>query len=114
MKLQKAHTRMHLIEFANEPLSYHYLGKLKGETKDRLIIATTPEALRSPCPILEHNLDSEIKVITGKEIDFSQFSLRLAENLGIHQKFYARNRDNLLFEEELLMFILSMQPLHTE
>ena len=58
------------------------LGQLKGETKDRLIIATTPEALRSPCPILEHNLDSEIKVITGKEIDFSQFSLRLAENLG--------------------------------
>ena len=32
--------------------------------------------------MLEHNLDSEIKVITGEEIDFSQFSLRLAENLG--------------------------------
>ena len=58
------------------------LGELKDGAKERLIIATTPEALRSPCPVLKHNLDSEIKVITGEEIDFSQFSLRLAENLG--------------------------------
>ena len=53
-----------------------------GEKNSRLIIATTPEALRSPCPMLEHNLDAEIKVITGKEIDFCQFPVRLAENLG--------------------------------
>ena len=58
------------------------LGELKDGAKERLIIATTPEALRSPCPVLKHNLDSEIKVTTREEIDFSQFSLRLAENLG--------------------------------
>ena len=58
------------------------LGELNDGAKERLIIATTPEALRSSCPVLKHNLDSEIKVITGEEIDFSQFSLSLAENLG--------------------------------
>ena len=58
------------------------LGELKEGAKDKLIIATTPEALRSPCPVLKHNLDSEIKVITGEEINFSKFSVRLAEDLG--------------------------------
>ena len=58
------------------------LGELKDDSKEWLIIATTPEALRSPCPVLDRNLDSEIKVTTGEEIDFSQFSVQLAENLG--------------------------------
>ena len=90
------------------------LGQLKGETKDRLIIATTPEALRSACPILEHNLDSEIKVITGRKLIFLNFPYDLLKTLGIHQKFYARNPGNSPYEEELLMFIPSMLPLRIE
>ena len=53
-----------------------------GKGQEKLIIATTPEALRSPCPIFEHNRDSELKISTGEEIDFSRLPQKLAEDLG--------------------------------
>lgn len=47
----------------------------------RLIIATTPEALRSVCPVLESNQDREIKLKTGQEVDFAKLTQMLAEKL---------------------------------
>ena len=53
-----------------------------GENREKLIIATTPEALRSPCPIFKHNRDSELKISAGEEIEFSQLPEKLAAVLG--------------------------------
>jgi len=53
-----------------------------GKNREKLIIATTPEALRSPCPIFEYNRDSELKISAGEEIQFSRLPEKLAEGLG--------------------------------
>tara|TARA_A100001015_G_C14662507_1_gene583588 strand:+ start:60 stop:641 length:582 start_codon:yes stop_codon:yes gene_type:complete len=45
---------------------------------EKLIISTTPEALRSPCPILEDTQKSEIRIIKGQEENFSNLIRTLA------------------------------------
>ena len=53
-----------------------------NKEKEYLIISSTPEALRSPCPIFERNREVEIEISTGQEIDFSQLPEKLASELG--------------------------------
>ena len=48
---------------------------------EKLIISTTPEALRSPCPILEDTQKSEIRIIKGQEENFSNLIRTLAEDM---------------------------------
>ena len=53
-----------------------------GESLDeRLVIATTPEALRSPCLALNESQASELKISAGQEVDFALFRQKLAEEL---------------------------------
>ena len=53
-----------------------------NKEKEYLIISSTPEALRSPCPIFERNREVEIEISTGQEINFSQLPDKLASELG--------------------------------
>ncbi|MDA7756770.1 transcription-repair coupling factor [Opitutales bacterium] len=67
---ERASTLSLLTEFAEGKSSKH-----------RLIIASTPEALRSACPILDSSTDSEIKINAGQEVDFARITQMLAGKL---------------------------------
>jgi len=47
-----------------------------------LLIATTPEALLSPCPRLIDHQKSEIRITKGQNLDFESFCEELATSLG--------------------------------
>ena len=47
-----------------------------------VLIATTPDALLSPCPILEERSQSELTLAPGTRLDFEEFCSALGEKLG--------------------------------
>tara|TARA_Y100001978_G_C23702867_1_gene442419 strand:- start:6568 stop:9945 length:3378 start_codon:yes stop_codon:yes gene_type:complete len=56
----------------------------KGKSADGVLvlIATTPDAILSPCPILEKRSQSELNLAPGARVDFEEFCSALGEKLG--------------------------------
>ena len=52
------------------------------DKKTITLIATTPDSILGPCPPPEDRQKSEAEINTGNILDFDEFCLSLAENLG--------------------------------